>query len=198
MGAMRPYVQRIRAEGRERTATAIERATVRELRLSGFTGLRMADVARRAGVALRTVYLHAPTKEVLVLTALRRRAATLARRVERWRPSSTSPGGIIDDLVRIHERTYRSDRQLLELLVASGTPGAAEVLDALDGVRLALIERTMAGLGSAGALRTRAEDAIALAHLLLAYPTWRAALTGPARRRAPRVIVDALRATLLR
>lgn len=191
-------MQRTRADARERTGAAIERATLRELRLSGFTDLRLRDVAERAGVALRTLYLHAPSKDVLVLTALRRRAAALSRRVERWRPPEASPAAIVDDLVALHERTYRAERQLLEILVDAGAPGGAGVLRSLDLVRLAIIERTVDEVVRLGALRTRRDDAVALAHALLAYPTWRAALTGPAGRRAPGLIADALRSSLLR
>lgn len=191
------YVQRARADARERTASAIDRAVLRELRLHGFADLRVSDIAARAAVALRTVYLHAPTKEALALGALRRRAAALARRVERWRPPEASPSAILDDLVGLHERTYRSERQLLEVLVDSGTPGGAEVLRSLDRVRLAIIGRAVEALYASGALRSPPADATALAHALLAYPTWRAALTGPARRRAPRLIAAALRASLL-
>ncbi|MBI2324423.1 MAG: TetR/AcrR family transcriptional regulator [Chloroflexi bacterium] len=194
---MRTYVQRARAEGRDRTATAIERAALRELRINGYADLRLADVARRAGVARRTLYLHAPTKEVLVARALRRRATAITRRVERWRPPEAGGAAILDEIVALHERTYRTDRQLLEILVDSGAPGGGEVLRSLDRVRLTLIERAVAALARIGALRIRPEDAIALAHAMLAFPTWRAALTGPARRRAPRLIADALRATLL-
>lgn len=195
---VRSYVQRARADARERTGAAIERAALREVRLGGFAQLRLADVAQRAGVALRTVYLHASSKDVLVLTALRRRAAALTRRVERWRPPDASGARVLDELVALHERTYRTDRQLLEILVGSGTPGGADVLSSLDRVRLGIIERTVAALAAGGALRARPEDAIALAHWMLAYPTWRTALTGPARRRAPRLIAEALRATILR
>lgn len=194
---MRTYVQRARADQRDRTATAIERATLRELGIRGYADLRVADVARRAGVALRTVYLHAPTKEALVSASLRRRALVLARKVERWRPPEAPAAAVLDDLVSYHERTYRTDRQVLELLVDSGAPGSAEVLRSLDRVRLTLIERAMATLGRRGALRVRPEHAAALAHALLAYPTWRAALTGPAKRRAPALIAGALRASLL-
>lgn len=194
---MRTYVQRARSERRERTAASIERATLRELRVRGYAALRVTDVAERAGVALRTVYLHAATKDALVSMALRRRASALARKVERWQPPDASADDVLDDLVGMHDRTYRTDRQILELLVDSGAPGSAELLRALDRVRLALIERTMASLGRSGSLRLRPEDATALAHALLAYPTWRAALTGPARRRAPRLIAEALRGSLL-
>lgn len=195
---MRPYVQRSRAAARERTAAAIDRAALREVRVGRFAGLRVADVARRAGVALRTVYLHAPTKDALVLGALRRRSAALTRRVERWRPPSAPAAAILDDLVAIHERTYRAERQLLEILVDAGAPGGSDVLRSLDRVRLTLIGRALEEIGRLGALRPRPDDAVALAHAMLAYPTWRAALAGPARRRAPRLIADALRAALLR
>lgn len=196
-GRVRRYAQRARADARRRTALAIDRAVLRELRLRGYVDLRVAAVARRAGVAPRTVYLHAPSKAALVARALRRRAAALAARVERWRPPAAPPLEVLDDLVALHERTYRGERQLLEVLVASGGPDAAEVLRSLDRVRLALIERAIGALQAAGALQRPAGEAIALAHALLAYPTWRAALTGPARRRAPRLIAEALRASLL-
>jgi AcrR family transcriptional regulator len=194
---MRTYVQRDRAQRRERTAADIERATLRELRVRGYAALRLADVAQRAGVALRTLYLHAPTKDALVSAALRRRASALARKVERWRPPDAPADAVLDDLIGMHDRTYRTDRMILELLVDSGAPGSAELLRALDRVRLAQIERAMVSLGRRGALRLRPEDATALTHALLAYPTWRAALTGPARRRAPRLIAGALRSSLL-
>lgn len=194
---MRTYVQRARADARERTAAAIEHAALRELRVHGYADLRLADVAHRAGVALRTLYLHAATKELLVSRALRRRASALVRRVERWRPPDRDGAAILDDLVALHERTYRTERQLLEILVVSGAPGGEEVLRSLDRVRLALIERAVDAIARAGGLRARPDDAIALAHAMLAYPTWRAALTGPARRRAPGLIADALRASLL-
>jgi AcrR family transcriptional regulator len=194
---MRPYLQRARADARERTAAAIERAALRELRISGYAGLHLGDVAQRAGVALRTVYLHAPTKEALVARALRRRAAAIIRRVERWHPPDAAGGAILADIVALHERTYRTERQLLELLVDSGAPDAPEVLRSLDTIRLTLIERAVGAIARTGQLRTPAEDATALAHAMLAFPTWRAALTGPARRRAPRLIADALRAALL-
>ncbi len=194
---MRTYVQRARAEAHARSAAAIDRATLRELRMRGYAELHMTDIASRAGLAPRTLYLHASAKDKLVDGALRRRASALARRVERWRPPPATPRVVLDDLVALHERTYRAERQLLEVLVDAGAPSGAEVLRSLDAVRLTLIERTVDALRSADALQAAPRDAIALAHAMLAYPTWRAALTGPARRRAPRLIADALRSALL-
>ena len=116
----------------------------------------------------------------------------------RGTPPEAGPAYVLDDIVALHARTYRGERRLLEILVGAGTPRGAEVLRSLDRVRLTLIERAVASLARAGALRVEPNDAIALAHALLAYPTWRAALIGPAGRRAPRLIAETLRTSLLR
>jgi hypothetical protein len=130
---------------------------------------------------------------------LRRRGAALISRVERWRPHGSTPQQILDEMVALHEREYRGESALLlETLVDGALPRAvAALLRDLDVVRLAVITRTMNDLAHRGALRVRTGDAIALAHALLSYPTWRTALTGPARRRAPRLVANALRSAVL-
>jgi len=194
----RPYEQRARARGRARTRAAIEAATLREVATRGYAGLRMTEVARRAKVAPRTLYLHASSKEQLVQVTLRRHADTIIRRVERWQPRGDAPEGILNELVALHERTYRTESATLETLTSGGVPrDIAEILRDLDAVRLALITRTLDGLARRRVLRVRVSEAIALAHALLAYPTWRTALTGPAGRRAPRFVAAALRSALL-
>lgn len=131
--------------------------------------------------------------------ALRRRGAALISRVERWRPRGDTPEQILDELVALHEQEYRGESSLLlETLVDGALPRAvAALLRELDAVRLAVIARTMNDLAHRGALGIRTQDAIALAHALLSYPTWRTALTGPARRRAPRLVANALRSAVL-
>jgi AcrR family transcriptional regulator len=191
-------VQRERARRAARTANAIELAALREVARRGYHALRVADVARRARVAPRTVYLHSASKELLVEQALRTRAAAQIARVERWRPRSDAPEAILNEMVALHDREYRMESVLLETLVDGALPrSAAALLRDLDNVRLALITRTMNDLARRGALRVRGSDAIALAHALLSYPTWRTALTGPARRRAPRLVAAALRSAVL-
>lgn len=188
-----------RAENVSRTSAAIESATLAELALVGYAGLRVAAVARRAGVATRTVYLHSPQKSQLVHDALRRRATAFAVRVARWRPSAgASAEAILNELVVFHRRSYRSEKRLLETLADGGLPPhSAALLRDLDGVRLRIIQRIMADIAHRGSLRVRTSDATALAHALMAYPTWRLAITGPAGRRAESLIATALRATLL-
>jgi len=180
-------VQRERARATARTEAAIETAALREVARRGYAALRISEVARRAHVAPRTVYLHATTKERLVEAALRRRADALIGRIERWRPRSESGDAVLGELIAMHEREYRAETVLLETLVDGALPRAvAGLLKELDAVRLAIIARTLNELGRQGVLRLRVADAIALAHALLSYPTWRTAVTGPGRRRAPR------------
>jgi len=194
----RRYVQRERARRTARTRTAIEGAALREVSRRGFANLRVVDVARRAHVAPRTVYLHAPTKERLVETALRGRAQALIGRIERWRPRAENADAVLGELIAMHEREYRAESVLLETLVDGALPrDVAALLKELDTVRLGIIARTLNDVSRRGGLRMRPSDAVALAHALLSYPTWRTALTGPGGRRAPRLIYSALRSALL-
>ena len=171
----RPYEQRARARGRARTRTAIDAATLREAARLGYAGLRMAEVARRAKVSPRTLYLHAPSKAELLRATLRRHADAIIRRVERWQPRGEAPETILNELVALHERTYRTESATLETLTTGGVPrDVAEILRDLDAVRLALITRTLDGLARRRVLRVRATEGIALAHALLAYQSGRA------------------------
>jgi AcrR family transcriptional regulator len=190
-------VQRERARTKARTGAAIEAAALREVARRGYADLRVGEVARRAHIAPRTVYLHAPTKERLVEAALRRRAEALIGRIERWRPRGETPDAVLGELIAMHEREYRAESVLLETLLDGALPrGVAGILRELDAVRLDIITRTLGDLARRGGLRMRAADAVALAHALLSYPTWRTALTGPGRRRAPRLVAAALRSAL--
>ncbi|MDO8563364.1 MAG: helix-turn-helix domain-containing protein, partial [Candidatus Limnocylindria bacterium] len=159
----RPYRQGERARTAARTGAAIDAAAIREVTRRGYAAVRVADIAARAGVSPRTLYLRAPSKERLIEGALRARAAALILRVERWRPRATAAEAVIGELVALHERTYRTEKALLEALVEGGLPpSAAGVLRELDDMRLAIIERTMIALARRRALRLRAADATAL------------------------------------
>ncbi len=194
----RTYTLRARAEASERARAAILAAARRELARGGYGRARVADVARRAHVAIRTIYDHFPTRAALAEAALRERADALRARVARWRPRATEPASALDELVAFHARTYREEHALLETLVEGAPPEIArQLLRELDAERLRIIGRTVQRLASRDALRVRAADATALLHATLAYPAWRVAITGPARRRAPRLIAAALKAALL-
>ena len=101
-----------------RTSAAVDAAAIREVTRLGYSALRMADIAR-AGVAPRTL-TSAPRRRRLVERATR----------PRRRASSASNGGgardrreaVIGELVALHERTYRTEKALLEALVEGGLP----------------------------------------------------------------------------
>src|SRR5256886_7278228 len=84
--ANRRYVQRERARRTARTSTAIESAALREVARRGYADLRVSEVARRAHVAPRTVYLHAPTKERLGRPAAPGPAERVIGPIQAWRP----------------------------------------------------------------------------------------------------------------
>lgn len=194
----RRYTLRARAAAVERSRAAILAAARAQLAQLGYGRMRVADVARRARVAPRTVYAHFPTRPELAEAALRERANALRERVARWRPRSEDAAATIDEVVAFHARTYREEHGLLKTLVEGAPPEIARrLLRELDAERLRIIARVAQQLAAADALRVRAGDAMALMHAVLAYPAWRVAITGPAGRRAPRLLAAALKAALL-
>lgn len=193
----RRYTLGVRGVRLERSRAAIREAARRELARVGYAAMRIDDVARRARVARRTVYTHFPTREALADAALRERATSLSRQVARWRPRSGDPAMVLEELVGFHARKYREEHGLLETLVDGAPASGRALLRDLDAERLRSIARTLQELAARGALRMRPGDATALVHATLSYPAWRVALTGPAGRRAPRLIASALKAALL-
>lgn len=194
----RRYTLRARADAVQRSRSAILAATRQELARVGYGALRVADVARRARLSARTVYEHFPSRAALAEAALRERADALRERVSRWRPRGTEPDATLDELVSFHARTYREEHALLETLVEGAPPAIARrLLRELDAERLRIIARTVSQLAGRNGLRVRTGEAVALIHATLAYPAWRIAITGPAGRRAPRLLASALKAALL-
>ncbi len=193
----RRYTLRRRAVALERTREAILAAARARLARVGYAALRVEDVARRARVGRRTVYAHFPNRADLADAALRERAEALSDRVARWRPRAGDAEAILDEIVAFHARSYREEYALMETLSEGAPQSGRALLRALDAERLRNIARATAALASRGELRVRPLEATALLHAVLSYPAWRVALTGPAGRRAPRIIASALKAALL-
>jgi AcrR family transcriptional regulator len=152
-------------------------------------------VARRARVSRRTVYAHFPSRSVLADAALAERVTALAERVARWHPRSTEAAAVLDEVIAFHGRSYREEYALMETLSEGAPESARRLLRQLDGERLRTITRTLQSI--ADQLRVPARDAGALIHSTLSYPAWRVALTGPAGRRAPRLLAAMLKRALL-
>jgi AcrR family transcriptional regulator len=191
----RRYTMRRRAVTVARTRDAILAAARGRLARVGYTALRVDDVARRARVSRRTVYAHFPSRATLADAALEERVGALRERVARWRPRSADGPAVVDEIVGFHARSYREEYALMETLSEGAPESARRLLRELDAERLRSISRSLQAIS--GQLRLPPRDAGALIHTTLSYPAWRVALTGPAGRRAPRLIASMLKSALL-
>jgi len=192
---MRRYTLRKRAVEMQRTRDSILAAARAQLARVGYGSLRVDDVARRARVSRRTVYAYFPARSFLADAALRERVSALRERVARWHPRATEPAAVLDEIIAFHARSYREEYALMETLSQGAPEGGRRLLRELDAERLRTIARSVQIVS--GHLRLAARDAVALIHATLSYPAWRVALTGPAGRRAPRLIASMLKAALL-
>jgi AcrR family transcriptional regulator len=141
------------------------------------------------------VYAHFRSRELLADAALAERVAALRERVARWHPRSTDGPAVLDEVIAFHARSYREEYALMETLSEGAPESGRRLLRELDAERLRTIARTVQTI--AGQLRIAPRDAGALIHTALSYPAWRVALTGPAGRRAPRLLASMLKSALL-
>jgi AcrR family transcriptional regulator len=192
---MRRYTLRRRAAAMERTRESILAAARARLARVGYAALRVDDVAKRARVSRRTVYAHFRSRETLADAALAQRVSALRDRVARWHPRSNDANAVLDEMIAFHARSYREEYALMETLSEGAPESGRRLLRELDAERLRTIARTVQSM--AAQLRMAPRDAGALIHATLSYPAWRVALTGPAGRRAPRLLAAMLKAALL-
>ncbi len=123
---------------------ALVAATVAELRVNGYDGLTVRNVARRAGVAAATAYTYFGSKDHLVAEVFWRRLAAL-------------PEPVVDDRSPIVERVTTTLRELAllvadepELSAASTTAILAQDADVQrlrDRIGAAFNDRLRASLG---------------------------------------------------
>ncbi len=86
----------------------------------------MADVARRAGLGVGTVYRHFPTKEALVDALLLDRLTTAARAAENAAAGETEPWAALEAFLRTVTTLQVEDRSLSEF-IGGRIPGSAEL-----------------------------------------------------------------------
>ena len=119
-----------RAERTAERREAIIEAAMDEFIARGFAATRLDDVARRAGVAKGTIYLHFKDKEALFEELIRTAIVPLVNRLTAGPPP---PGASIRDMIEgfartfIHEVTTRRG-DIVRLIVAEG-PRFPEVAD---------------------------------------------------------------------
>jgi AcrR family transcriptional regulator len=177
-----PERSRSRAPGRREQQTALrERRILRAAQelfgRRGYHETAMEQVARRAGLAVGTIYNYFPSKAELVLALLRREtAATLAAGEAVLAAAPADPAAAVTalfdvyvDLLARHERS-----QLRELVAASlaqpETIGRAAF--EMDLRLLAQLHELLCRLRETGALAADVEPGAAAAMLYAVYVTW--------------------------
>ena len=111
-----------RAERAAERRAAIVEAALEEFIASGFTATRLDDVAKRAGVAKGTIYLHFKDKETLFEELVRTAIVPLINRLT----APPSPSGSIRDALEGFARTFIQEvattrrGDIIRLIVAEG------------------------------------------------------------------------------
>jgi AcrR family transcriptional regulator len=138
-----------RAERAAERREAIIEAAMDEFIARGFAATRLDDVAKRAGVAKGTIYLHFKDKEALFEELIRTAIVPLVNRLAAGPPPS---GASVRDMVEgfartfIHEVTTTQRGDIVRLIVAEGPrfPAVADfyyrevVSKGLAGMRAAI------------------------------------------------------------
>jgi len=120
-----------RAERAAERRGAIIEAAMDEFIARGFAATRLDDVAKRAGVAKGTIYLHFKDKEALFEELIRTAIVPLVNKLAAGPPSA---GGSVRDMIEgfartfIHEVTTTRRGDIVRLIVAEG-PRFPEIAD---------------------------------------------------------------------
>ncbi|MBN8989716.1 MAG: helix-turn-helix transcriptional regulator [Rhizobiales bacterium] len=138
-----------RAERAAERREAIIAAAMDEFIAQGFAATRLDDVAKRAGVAKGTIYLHFKDKEALFEELIRMAIVPLVNRLSSGPPpSGTSVRDVVEGFARtfINEVTTTQRGDIVRLIVAEGPrfPAVADfcyrevVSKGLAGMRAAI------------------------------------------------------------
>lgn len=153
----------------------------------------MEDIARRAGVAVGTLYRHFPAKEDLVSAVVDDSVEFIADRAEEAL-ATANPGAKMAELFRVVAERHATDRALkaaagrldLEVELATAEPGSA-IARAAAAIETLLVRAQAAGV-------VRADVTLAdLALLLSSVPG--ADVPEPMRRRFVEILIAGLAAT---
>jgi AcrR family transcriptional regulator len=142
-----------RAEKAAGRRDAIVAAALEEFAQRGYAATRLDDIARRAGVAKGTIYLHFKDKEALFLELLRAELGSRVSRLDGPLPDSVPTRAIIEAFVQMFLRevlpTRRADIIRLVMTEGPNLPALAEfyyreVVERGIGAMTKLMERAAA------------------------------------------------------
>jgi len=122
VSAKLPLAKNNRAERAAERREAIIEAAMEEFIARGFAATRLDDIARRAGVAKGTIYLHFKDKESMFEELIRTAIVPLVARMQGTPPS----GGTVRDAIEafaltfVHEVATTRRGDIVRLIVAEG------------------------------------------------------------------------------
>ena len=151
-------------ERSERTRRAIVRAATEEFCISGFHGTTMAAIAKRAGVAVQTVYFVFHTKSLLLTASIDQavlgdEAPIPPGLTEWWREGTSTADGyralelFVENVAVIEARAARLDR--VARAAATTDSEIREVLAHHEELRVAGFRAYLETLADRGLLRER-------------------------------------------
>jgi AcrR family transcriptional regulator len=127
-----------------RTVQGLTEATIDELRSTGYDGMTVRNVARRAGVAAATAYTYFASKEHLVTEAYWRRIATLPDpRIDRRRGPAARVTAALADFTKL----ANDEPELVAACTVAMMADDPDVRHLRDRIGLVIHERFVAALG---------------------------------------------------
>jgi TetR/AcrR family transcriptional regulator, fatty acid metabolism regulator protein len=149
----------LRDQAREVYRDAILAAAERVFARSGFSGTRMADVAKAAGLATGTLYNYFANRDELLSSLIGRRTEEMIAAVKAAAAAGGAPRELLVALVRTIFRHFQTHRALFAVLPAaagiSGNHMAAIARQCMASQRSyqAVIAEALEGAAAAGLLR---------------------------------------------
>jgi TetR/AcrR family transcriptional regulator, cholesterol catabolism regulator len=129
-----PGLTRSQAARRER----VVRAALELGAEGGYEAVQMRDVARRAEVALGTIYRYFPSKDALLLAVMVEWLGELERRVTRHPPTGDTTVDRIMDVLTRALRAMDRDPRLTAAVIGAMTAGDPTGVEAIDEVTRAM------------------------------------------------------------
>lgn len=169
----RRYSMENRAGETAATTRQILAATVAEAATGGLDALTVAAVARRADVAVRTIYNHFGTRDELVAAAIgdlahQTRAQALAITVPDLPPQEQ-----VLAFVRAFADSYAEQGEGARVLMAAiDIPMAAEAIGEVRAWRRQQLHSMLESADADGSLRIGLDDAVVIAYTATAYATF--------------------------
>lgn len=163
-----------RAQVRESTRQLLISAATELLRERGTAGLTMTAVARRADVAVRTVYNHFASVDKLTAATMAgvttRFAALLHTKVDL---RGAGPEETLHEFVhKWFAELAKSDARMDALMSVRGSADLDDALALARDLRLRSLRDVLAKADQAGTLRVTLEQAVAMAYVVTGYQSW--------------------------